>query len=232
MNSIMDKKQSITQKTYSIISKLYIDDFEKDYSDFNLIDKAIRIIKNNNLLNSPVCDLGSGGGNVIDYLLINDIKKIKSVELNESFIIHLKNKYLNTPNVKIINADMEYFLKSQDKNSIAGYFASYSIIHILDENVDTLFKNIYETLMPHGVFVMSCHKGTYKGLEVDPYQVQADKRLKTNSKIEVYINYFSEIELKERLHKSGFKKIEIMTFSPELEKGDFPTQKIWVLAQK
>ena len=50
---------------------------------------------------------------------------------------------------------------------IAAITAGFSIIHIPDEEVDGLFQDIYDLLVPGGLFYMSSHEGHHKGMEIE-----------------------------------------------------------------
>jgi len=133
-------------------------------------------------------------------------------------------------NIEVKCEDMVSYLDETKSASIGAYIAKYSIIHIPDEEVDGLFENIKRTLVSNGLFLMSCQKGTFKGMEQEPYQQQKDERLQTDEKLEFYINYFVEEELKIRIEKAGLKVLLLNTF--ESQPGEMQVSKIWILAQK
>ncbi len=228
----MDKRKLISKKDYFNIYKLYTEDYGKDNENFELIDKAISLLKQRNMSSDLVIDLGSGPGNVVDYLYKYDIKNIIAVDYLSEFVIFLKDKYKAIPSIQIKNEDMTDFLKNNPDDNNGLIVASYSLIHIPDEEIDELLQNIYRSLKPQGLFVFSVFKGTNKGLEIEPYQLQKDPRLKTDTKLEVYMNYFTEDEIRSRLGKVGFKILDLKFFPPYKDLTDFPAEKIWVLAEK
>ncbi len=228
----MDSRKAITRHNYSSIYKLYTEDFGSDNENFDLIDKAIEIIKQEKLTVYPAVDLGTGPGNVLDYLVKHDLTNILAVDFTPEFCELLKKRYQNSKNIKIVQDDFVNFVKNQKPSSVGGYFASYSIIHIPDEEIDNLFSQIEKSLISNGVFVMSAHKGKKAKLEIDPYQVQRDSRLKTKETIKSYVKYFMEDELKERLTKAKLNILDLRTYECSEIKGDYGVPKIWVLAQK
>lgn len=228
----MDKRKLLTRQNYSKIIKLYTQDFGKDYEHFEFIDKLVDLLKKENLENKEIVDLGTGPGNVIDYLYGKGLRKLTAVDITPEFCDLVREKYKKDKNVRIVCGDMADYLKKAKDSSIAAYIASYSIIHIPDEEVDEVFTQIKRTLMPGGLFMMSCHKGTTKNMEADLYQIQKDPRLKVKEKLVSYMNYFTEHELKERIKKAGLNLLRMETFEPKGCTGDFPVPKIFLITQK
>lgn len=229
----MNTNKMLTMQDYSSIYKLYADDYGKDYKHFDLIDKSIQIITQRNLLKYQTIDLGTGPGNVTDYLLSKNISNIVAVDFSPEFVGLLKNKYKGNCNINVVCHDMLEFLKQTKSDSASLIIASFSIIHVIDEEVDELFKEIQRVLVSGGLFVMSCFKGKFKGIEKEPYQTQNDKRLNVEKPLELYMNYFTENELQKRNEKANLKIIELNTYpSATSELIDFTADKIWLLVEK
>jgi SAM-dependent methyltransferase len=225
-----DQRKLATQKDYSKICRMYADDFGTDRDHFDYIDQAIKLIKERELDLLPVIDLGCGSGVVTDYLVEQGLQNIIAVDLTPEFckMIEAKHSY----KVKVICGDMVETVRNQKPSSVASYFASFSIIHIPDEELDGLLANISQSLAFGGSFVMSCHKGTFKGMEQEPYQTQKDSRLTEKEELSAYMNYFTEEELTNRISKAGMKIIRLETFEAKIVPGEFPVPKIWLLAEK
>ena len=228
--TVHDKRKLVTQENYSKISKIYADDFGSNRDHFDYIDQAIELIKIRKIDNLPVFDLGSGSGVVTDYLVEKNYPNIIAVDLTPEFCKMIEIKHGRK--VKVICEDMVEIIKKQKSLSIAAYIASFSIIHIPDEELDSLFANISMSLSPGGSFVMSCHKGTFKGMEQEPYQIQKDLRLIEKDKLSTYMNYLTEDELIRRITKAGMKVLRIETFKSKVIPGELPAPKIWLLAEK
>lgn len=208
---------------------MYKNDFGKDYEHFDLIDSVIERLKSSALKILPIVDLGCGSGVATDYLIAKGIKKIKAIDITPDFC---EMVHSNHPDIEVICTDMVDYVKQTKDASIGAYIANYSIIHIPDEEVDEFLKNIYRTLANKGLFLMSCHKGTFKGMEQEPYQQQKDERLTSDEQLETYMNYFMEDELKKRIEKVGLKILSIDTFETKVVPGEIPVPKIWTVAQK
>ncbi len=230
----MDTQKKLTQKNYSIIANLYIEDFEKDYQNFHFIDDAIKLRKIHKLSHYPIVDLGSGPGTVIDYMIKKDkhIRALVAVDFNESFCHRMNHKYIHNQNVKIVCEDLVKYVAEQKPSSIGVYIASFSLIHIPDHEIDALFVSIHKTLVKGGIFVFSCHRGVKKGMEQEPYQKIQDTRLKHESVLLNYMNYFTEHELRERLRKAKLEIIKMEVIDASVKIGEFDNKKIWVIAEQ
>ena len=230
---ITDTRKQQTQKNYDGIAELYAADFENDNRGFDsLINPLVLNLDENNLENAVV-DLGTGPGNVVDYLLKLGIKnKIIGVDFTKKFCDNSIIKYSNKPQVNIIFDDFVDYVSKQPNDSISGYISSYSIIHIPDEEINGLFENIERSLQKNGMAAFLVYEGTQKGMEEEPYQKEKDSRLKTTEKLESYSNCFEIEELKERLTKVGLKVVKINNPKIDFIPGEYSQPRISVLAQK
>lgn len=230
----MDIRKKHTHKTYSVIAPLYIEDFEKNYENFHYVDDVLKLRDTRRLNHYPIVDLGSGPGTTIDYILKKSKKQtsIIAVDFNQHFCERMNRKYLMHNHVKIVCEDMASFVKDQRPSSIGIYIASYSLIHIPDWEIDELFNHIKRSLVKNGLFLFSCYKGTYKGLEQERYQVIGDSRLSHDATLLCYMNYFTEAELEERLVKSGMQIVKMETLPASKNEKDMPHEQIWVIAEK
>jgi SAM-dependent methyltransferase len=228
----MDPRKLKTQQDYSTISQLYIEDFGEYYEHFELINKLINLLNKNQIQNKPVVDLGCGPGQVTNHLYQKGLRNIIAIDFVPEFTQYVKQFYSNKIGVAVINQDIETFVTTQKNDSIAAYIDCFSLMHIPNENIDSVYNNIYQSLITKGLFLTACHQGKYKGMETEPYQAQKDSRLKTNKKLEIYMNYFQENELKERIGSVGFNIKNSHTFKIEDLHGSPQTPQIWLIAEK
>lgn len=219
-----------TIHNYEHIAGLYAEDFGDDMEHFDFIGQAVALVRNRQLTGYPFLDLGSGPGNVVKYLLDRKVSNIIAVDFTPAFIRILKDRFGDS--VTIVRDDMTGYLAERESSSAACIIASYSIIHIPINELKTLFSDISRTLVKGGVFVLACHKGTEAVFEPDPYQVNKDKRLKTEEKLESFIKYFTEEELRSYTADAGLSVIRMETFDPTIVSGEIPVPKIWLLAEK
>jgi SAM-dependent methyltransferase len=229
----MDQRKQLTQKNYSGIADLYTADFGADNEHFDeFIDPLIKEIEQKGLL-GQIIDLGSGPGNVIDYLLkFNPDNELIAVDFTPEFCKKLKIKYQKNEKVKVVQGDFVQYVSSQPINSVVAYIASYSVIHVPDEEIGEFFKSLHSSLVVGGLFAFSVWEGEKKGMEKEPYQVQHDNRLQVQENLESYLNNFTEDELRERLSKAGFSILKSQAFAPTAAPGEFPQGKVWILAKK
>ena len=81
---------------------------KKSLSQNFIIDKNIckKIVKQTNINNKIVIEIGPGYGFLTDILLMNNPKKILLIEKDYQLVLFLKQKYKNNNIVKILNNDV------------------------------------------------------------------------------------------------------------------------------
>ncbi len=232
-----DHPKEKTKQNYSIISPLYITDFGNEYINFELVDKFVQLQRQRRLLIKNTLDLGCGPGTITDYLIKKGVWSVVAVDITPEFCEYVREKFkdLKGAYVEVIEGDMVDVIKEiipGYRNNIGGVVAGFSIIHIPDNEVDELLRNIYTLLAPGGLFYMSCHEGTFKGMEIEPYVQQGDTRLRVQERLEIYMNYFTEEELRDRITRAGFTIIDLIHTKPQVIPGEIPVTKLQVLAEK
>ncbi len=229
---IVDDRMLSTQRNYAAIVRPYTEDFGDDHRHLeDFIDPMLSIIAGINL-DGPFIDLGSGPGNVVDYLLKKKVSSdIIAVDFVEGFCQNLSEKYKPSSNVRVVNDNFVEFIAKQSDNSVAAYTAGFSIIHIPKEKIDPLFTDITRTLKPGGLFFFSVYEGMDKGMVPEPYQEDKDSRLDVTERLEAYMNNFQSNELNERLESVGMKKVKLMVVN-DGKPGEYSNSKIFGLFQK
>jgi 2-polyprenyl-3-methyl-5-hydroxy-6-metoxy-1,4-benzoquinol methylase len=228
--TISDPRKRKTQQDYAVIEDMYTKDFENDREHFELVDKAILLLKKNNLTGLPVFDMGSGPGEITDYLLENGFTNITAVDFAEPFCKVIKTKHHEKVNV--VCEDMLHTVQNRPSDSVAAYFFNYSLMHIPVEEGAELLANVSRTLLPNGICMISCFKGTFKGMEQEPYQSQNDARLSHSERLETYMQYFTEDELTEILHQAGLEVVSMETYDIRSLNGETPAPIIFLIAQR
>lgn len=81
---------------------------KKSLSQNFIIDKNIckKIVKQTNINNKIVIEIGPGYGFLTDILLINNPKQILLIEKDYKLVLFLKQKYKNNNKIKILNNDV------------------------------------------------------------------------------------------------------------------------------
>jgi len=228
---LMDARKIKTQTNYSVISNLYANDFAKDFYHFEILDQMLAEMKKRKTEEERIVDLGSGHGPVIEYILAKRQFNITAVDLSPEFCQILYRKY-KRKSVKVECTDMVEYVKNLPDNSIGAFTANYAIIHIPDEEIDLFYKNLSNKLLPKGLLMASFYEGVFKGITQEPYQKLKDPRLFFDGKLEVYLNYFTITELKERLGKAGFNILRLESFKPQDPNNPIPENRIFLLAEK
>ena len=105
---------------------------KKSFGQNFLIDKNIikKIIKIGELSHRKiVLEIGPGTGNLTNEIIYTEPKKITLIEKDKNLALHLKNKYKNIKNLKVINADILNIIdkKTSDKNIIVFGNLPYNI---------------------------------------------------------------------------------------------------------
>lgn len=179
-----------------------------------------------------IVDLGSGPGPELDYLFKNGLKNITAVDFVPEFCSLIKAKYRKEKTIKVVYQDLVEYVKKLPSLSVANFVANFSLIHIPDEEIDSLFSHLARTLTWNGLFFASFHEGTFKGMEVEPYLTGKDTQMITVDKLENYMNYFTKKELRERLKRAGFKIKKLEITQPILKPGEINIPKLWVIGEK
>ena len=81
---------------------------KKSLSQNFIIDKNIckKIVKQTNINNKVVIEIGPGYGFLTDILLVNNPKQILLIEKDSQLVLFLKQKYKNNNRIKILNIDV------------------------------------------------------------------------------------------------------------------------------
>jgi SAM-dependent methyltransferase len=231
----MDTRKKQTQQNYNEIAQLYTEDFGTKIIFFDkFLDPLAINLRKNNLIKS-VIDLGSGSGNVIDYLIKLGVEnKMIAIDFSKRFCNILKKKYRKNKNIKVVYKDFVDYVAKQKDDSVSAYVSNYSTIHVLDEEIDYLMKNIYRSLEKEGLVVFSVYEGNKKGMELEPYQLNKDPRFKTKVKktLSSYMNNFTKEEIKKMFISVGFKIVKLEKYQLEEKFGEYNQPEFWILAQK
>lgn len=236
---VMTDPKSQTRTDYSKIAKLYIAASEEDKKPhFELIDQLVDHLRSKKLLLLNTIDLGSGPGTITNYLIKRGLWQVVAVDITPEFCDYIRERYRDSAPmsyVSVIEGDMVEIVREliqTHKNRIAAVTAGFSIIHIPDKEVDGLLSDIYTILVPEGMFYISTYEGKHKGMEIEPAVISHTTQQKIRERFEVYMNYFTQKELEQRLNKVGFEIIESKLHEPDVLPGEIPVAKLEILAQK
>lgn len=229
MSIILDPKLArlSTKKDYESIESLYRQDFEHYKDHFEVLDEFANLVKKNG--GKKILDIGCGHGTIIWHLKPQGMN-FTAVDFVRAHCEYVRKKY----HIKAYEADIVDWLPEFSKSHpeiFDGITASFSLIHIPDDEFDAVLKRLADLLKKKGHFVFSVYEGTEKKMELEPYQAEHDQRLNISERLESYMNYFSLKELKDRLKRAGFSTIKTYRFE-DRKAGEFQTAKLWIIAQK
>ena len=151
--------------------------------DRNILNKIFNLIKKTNL---NILEIGPGGGNLTEYILKSNPKKVTLIEIDIDLIENLKNKFENDK-VEIINSD---FLKNK---------------FILSKNFDLVISNLPYNISSQILIKLSLSKFRPNRMILMFQKEFADRLLekKLNS-LNTIINCFYKIEKKFEISKTSF----------------------------
>lgn len=143
------------------------------------------------LVNTPaqVFDIGCGPGFDVRYL--SEKYNVSGIDLSAKFVDIAR---FENPNSKIVLGDIVDYEMATEKYK--GVWARDSLHHITEENLDGVFKKVYDALVEGGIFYVIVREGEGEIVETEE---------RGYSKLQRFYHLFSEEELTARGVKAGFK---------------------------
>lgn len=130
-----------------------------DYYDFLMKDVdynswykfIINEIKKSKISTDKVLEIGCGTGNITGYLKKDlNIKKVTAVDISEEMLVKLQDKIGYSNKVEVLAVDIVDMRVEKKYNVILA--CCDTINYILEENIETVFKKIYNSLEQDGIF--------------------------------------------------------------------------------
>lgn len=188
---IKNSKNSI-RKNYDLIAKQYGKDFGTYIEDLDIYEEFEKHL----LENAKILDLGAGTGRTYSYFNAKGYQYIGldfSKEMkNNAYRIHGEFPYIIDDMVNVKN----YF----DNDSLDAVFAVYSLFHLPNDDLKSLFSDIYNILKINGIFLFSYQIGQGEEMADEPY-------LKEKGKNVLYMSYQSNEEIKNLLNQFYFEEL-------------------------
>lgn len=138
---------TISPDYYALFSKFH----------YNAVENSIikYLVRHEPVEKAKILDIGSGSGYWIDfYAEILDIKSITGVEISETGVNALKNKYKDIKNVKILAGDISK--TDFDLNETFDLINAIGVMfHIVEDNAwEAAVRNLNKHLNPNGVVIV------------------------------------------------------------------------------
>ncbi len=206
----MDKTKSVTE-IYDKIAEEYAKSFKESPEETEIIKQFIKLLPKN----AKVLDVGCGNSDYYELLKKNKVD-YTGIDLSEEMIKIAKQTY---PKGNLILMDMKKINFQQ--NSFDAIFCFYSLIHIAKEEVDSILKKFSEILKENGKLLLALQEGEGEVFEDEPFLPG----------YKMFINLFSEKEIKNKLQKHKFKIIKLSR-KPSLSDKEFKYDKLYILASK
>lgn len=188
---IKNLKNSI-RKNYDLIAKQYGKDFGTYIEDLDIYEEFEKHL----LENAKILDLGAGTGRTYSYFNAKGYQYIGldfSKEMkNNAYRIHGEFPYIIDDMVNV----KKYF----DNDSLDAVFAVYSLFHLPNDDLKSLFSDIYNILKINGIFLFSYQIGQGEEMADEPY-------LKEKGKNVLYMSYQSNEEIKNLLNQFYFEEL-------------------------
>ncbi len=190
---MMDSKE-ITINSYNINAQGYSDWYYRKQVMVKELDIFINFIKNSNLENKCILDLGCGPGQ--DSLYLNSKGfKILGVDLSIELLKIACKKVIGATFLKLdIENELDKIISKH-----AGIWACASLLHVKKELINKVIKELYNLLEDGGILFLSMMKGEGELLK-------EEKR--PFGKMTRYFAYYSLEELENILLKKGLKILQ------------------------
>lgn len=175
----MDDYTKETIKTYDKFAKKYEEN--NAVKTENELEKEISLFLEN-VEGKKILDLGSGPGN-ISLIFRNKGFEPLCVDFSGEMIKLCKEKGLNA-----VQSNIEELNLSE---SFGGIWANASLLHISKNNLPSVIQNVYDLLLPKGVFFIGMKEGDFEGYEFREHYPEVKR----------YFSYYKKEELEKILRK-------------------------------
>ncbi|MBN2771349.1 MAG: class I SAM-dependent methyltransferase [Spirochaetes bacterium] len=162
---------------------------------------------------SMILDVGCGSG-LNSKIIAEAGHNIVGFDYSES-MIELAEK--NCPNGKFYVSSADDFVFS---NMFDGICLSFIIVHLSDQEVESLFDKVSESLNPGGYLYISFMTGKTPGYETTSF-----------SDSEIFFNYFITEDIIDKFNKKNFT-VESLEIEPYTEKDGTTTEDVFLIFKK
>ena len=210
------KVHSKTISTYRKLAQKYKKNVRSHELDHQFLAKfLLRLSPKQKIL-----DMGTGTGEIANEISKNRGVDVVAIDASPEMLKIARKSY---PNLKFRKMDLRT-LKFK-ANSFDGIIANYSLIHLQDDELESVFEQVFRILRGRGFLYVAVQEPRKKSDKDGFYKVVYEAGIK------LFINLFTETQIKKMLVLAGFRVIEINRRPPEKNK-EFPFNKLFIVAQK
>ena len=206
------------------VAEVFDDMVKRSVPNYDEIHRVIIDITRRHYTQGTVCDLGCSTGTTLKLIhktLLSEKKelpKLIGVDNSPSMIKKAKNKLRNLNSVSLKESDIENFILPKDSGMI---IMNYTLQFLPKENRQECLKNIFNSLLPGGVFILAekilCHSERVNDLITNLYydfkRRNGYSELEISQKREALENFLVPITPSEQLNSlkdAGFKDPELI----------------------
>lgn len=203
----MDKNKK-TVSVYNEIADIYAKTFTNISEP---IDEFLKFIPQN----GKILDIGCGTGIDAKYMQEKGFI-VTGVDPSQKMLDIAKKQ---APLIKFKLGDCRKL--DFAPNYFNGIFSSFSLIHIQKKDVREILKDFYRILKKEGILYIGFQEG-------DPKETFINAPIKPDKKI--FLNVFSEQEIKKLIHEAGFSILEQYKREPKEKELQFT--KMFIISKK
>ena len=205
-----------TKEAYDKIYKSYKKTVKSEGLDHPYIERFLGYLRPN----QHILDAGAGTGFIANEIKALHKLNVTAIDISPKMVKQAKRDF---PSLNYSQMDMRWL--KFPRNNFDAIFANYSLIHIIEDDVEMTLNGFAKVLKPRGYLYLALQCPITSKQQGGYYPVVYKK------KEHLFINLFEEKEIKKHLIKSGFKIICTDIRKPD-KKTEFPFNKLFIIAQK
>jgi SAM-dependent methyltransferase len=148
------KRNALIRVTYDQLAMEYASHLADELAgkplDRQLLDRFADEVRES----GPVCDLGCGPGHVARYLADRGVE-VRGIDLSPAMVEEARRR---SPDTDFHVGDM-LALDDVADATFAGIVAFYSIVHLAEDTLPTVFREMHRVLTPGGRLLLAFHVG-------------------------------------------------------------------------
>jgi len=203
------------EKLYETVAREYAAAFSSEHEKKPKDKEILRRFSQEIGVGKPVWDIGCGPGQTTKFLKSLGIE-ISGMDLSEKMLEQARTLHPEIPFRKGNILELEF-----ENDSIAGIVAFYTIVHFMEEQVGTAFREVFRVLKPGGIFLFTYHIGDVT--------IHLEEFL--GKQVEIDFMFFPSDFIFSSLKKSRFEKVEIIEREP-YPGVEYQSRRAYVFATK